>query len=210
MTLKRKTLPEILRERKLVDEDKLKLAEAEVRLSGEPLQTALLKKGLLGKDALLGALKDEWKVEAVDIAGMPLGPETVKLVPEAAARGHWVLPFAREGDRLFVAMADPTDVLLIDDLHFRTGLEIKPFLAMPGEILAGIDAAYSGGPEDPMVIKYGLPDAPRKHLLVLSDGSMEVCDSEGSATSRINELGRGSVREVWEMRKRRIVDKTTT
>lgn len=215
---RKKTVKEILVERGVVDAGKLSQAEALAKGSNRSVQTVLVEKGFLTKEALLALLSEEWQVEAADIASAKIEAETVMIVSEFVARRGLLLPFKREGESLFVAMADPCDVFLVEDLHMRTGLEIKPFLALPQDIVAGLDAVYgkpSGSPmgeysarSDDFEVKYGLPDAPRKHLLVLEKGGMEVCDSQEAANSRINELGRENVREVWEMKKRSIVRST--
>jgi hypothetical protein len=209
---RRKSVAEMLLERKAVDEAALKQAEADAKRQGKALQEVLVEQGLMTKEALLGVLNDEWKVEAVDIAAITPDPEAVRVVPAVVLRRHLALPFAKDKTSLSVAMADPKDFFVAEDLHLRTGLEIKPFVALPQDIIAGLNAVYGehweagyGGGGDSATIKYGLPDAPRKHLLILQNGSMEVCDSESSAVSRINELGRGRVKEVWEMKKRTLV-----
>lgn len=150
---------------------------------------------------------EERQAKPVDLARLTVDPAAVRLVPEKTLRRYRALPFARDTEALSVALADPKDLLAVEDLHLLTGLEIRPFLAPQQDIIAGIDAVYGGrsGMDDDVVIKYGMPDAPRKHLLILADGSMEVCGSEEAAASRIKELGRGSIEEVWEMRQRTVV-----
>lgn len=140
-----KTVMEILTERKPVEDDKLAQAEAEANTSNKPIQTVLLEKELMTKEALVKLLSEEWKVEIADIANMDIDGETVKIVPEGVARRHLALPFEKGESSLSVAMANPLDMFITEDLQTRTGLEIKPFLALPQDIVANIDAAYGKG-----------------------------------------------------------------
>ena len=55
-----------------------------------------------------------------------------------------------------------------------------------------------------LLIEYGLPDAPRKHLIVLKSGAMEIQDSEKQSSDRIRTIGRDAIESVWEMKKRTI------
>lgn len=139
---RRKTVAEILAERKLLDAEKLKAADAEAKKKNCTLQEAILSLNLMGKPQLLKCLSEEWQVKAVDLGQMDIDPEIVKIIPEAVARRHLAAPFAKEEQVLFTAMADPRDFFVSEDLHLRTGLEIRPYLALPADILQGLDGAY--------------------------------------------------------------------
>ncbi|MBI5623953.1 MAG: Flp pilus assembly complex ATPase component TadA, partial [Elusimicrobia bacterium] len=140
-----KTVMEILTERKPVEDDKLAQAEAEANTSNKPIQTVLLEKEFMTKEALLALLSEEWKVEVADITNIEIDSETVKIVPESVARRSLALPFEKGENSLSVAMANPLDMFTTEDLQTRTGLEIRPYLALPQDIVANIDAAYGKG-----------------------------------------------------------------
>ncbi len=140
-----KTVMEILTDRKPIADEKLSQAEGEASSSNKPIQLVLLEKELMTKEALLQILSEEWKVAVADLATLEIDSETVKIIPETVARRNFCLPFAKGESDLSVAMADPLDIFIAEDLQTRTGLEIKPFLAMPTDILANLDAAYGKG-----------------------------------------------------------------
>ena len=142
---RRKTVEEIIKERKLLDEEKLKAADAHVKKTGVTLQQAILDLNLMSKPQLLKALSEEWQVKAVDLNQMDVEAEIAKIIPEAVARRHHAIPFAKEESVLFVAMADPRDFFVSEDIQLRTGLEIQPYLALPQDILAALDAAHGRG-----------------------------------------------------------------
>ncbi|MBI4375210.1 MAG: Flp pilus assembly complex ATPase component TadA, partial [Elusimicrobia bacterium] len=139
---RRKTVIEVVTERKLLSPEQIKQAEEEARKSNKVFQQAVLDLNLLGKSQLLKCLSEEWQVKAVDLNQMDVDEETAKIIPEAVARRHFAIPFAKEESVLFVAMADPRDFFVSEDLQLRTGLEIQPYLALPVDVLAALDAAY--------------------------------------------------------------------
>src|SRR3989339_520257 len=142
---RRKTVAEILTERKLLTEEQLKTADADSKKNNKTLQQSILDLNLLGKSQLLKCLSEEWQVKAVDLNQMDVEAEIAKIIPEAVARRHHAIPFAKEESVLFVAMADPRDFFVSEDIQLRTGLDIQPYLALPQDIIAALDAAYGKG-----------------------------------------------------------------
>ncbi|OGS00679.1 MAG: hypothetical protein A2V88_07295 [Elusimicrobia bacterium RBG_16_66_12] len=142
---RRKTVQEIVVERKLLTEEQLKQANADVAKTGKSFQQAVIDGGAIGKAHLLKALSEEWQVKAVDLVQMDVDAEVAKTVPEAVSRRHVAIPFAKEENVLFVAMADPRDFFVAEDIQLRTGLQVQPYLALPHDILAALDLAYGRG-----------------------------------------------------------------
>jgi type IV pilus assembly protein PilB len=142
---RRKTVQEIVAERKLLNEEQLKAVTAEVAKSGKPFQLVVLELGFVGKAQLLKTLSEEWQVKAVDLIQMDVDAETAKIIPEAVARRHIAIPFAKEENMLFVAMSDPRDFFASEDIQLRTGLEIQPYLALPQDIQGALDSAHGRG-----------------------------------------------------------------
>ncbi|MBI4056631.1 MAG: Flp pilus assembly complex ATPase component TadA [Elusimicrobia bacterium] len=142
---RKKTVKEILLERNLLDSAKVGQAEEEARKNSKSLQQALVDMNLLTRPHLLKVLSDEWKVKAVDLTQMEVDKEIIQMVPEAVARRHMVVPFAKEESMLFVAMADPRDFFVSEDVHLRTGLEVQAYLALPQDVLQVLDNAYGKG-----------------------------------------------------------------
>ncbi|HOW28163.1 MAG TPA: ATPase, T2SS/T4P/T4SS family [Elusimicrobiota bacterium] len=138
----RKQVKEILLESKIITEDKLQPALEEVKKTEKPLQQVVVDMKLCDKVDVLQALSKEWRVKAVDLAEMEIDPEVVKIIPEQTARRHLALPFAKEETVLLVALADPRDFFVSEDIHLRTGFEVQGYLAMPEDILREIDKVY--------------------------------------------------------------------
>jgi type IV pilus assembly protein PilB len=130
-TVRRKTVKEILQDNKLLTEEQLLASQEESKKTGEPLQSVVVRFGLMSRVDLLRTLSQEWGVKAVNLDEIEIDPETVKVIPEAAARRHRAVPFVKEDNALFVAMADPRDFFVIEDIQLRTNFEVQPYLALP-------------------------------------------------------------------------------
>lgn len=141
-TTGRKQVREIMLEAKLVPEENLNKAMEESKKTERPLQQVIVDMKFADKVDVLQALSKEWRNKAVDLAEMEIDPDVVKIIPETTARRHHALPFAKEESVLLVAMADPRDFFVSEDIHLRTGFEVQGYLAMPEDILRELDKVY--------------------------------------------------------------------
>ena len=78
----------------------------------------------------------------VDLHSQTIDRAAVGEIPEEVARRYMVLPISKLGDRLTVAMTDPTDLQLIQDLAARTGCTIEPVITTDEDIKEHVDRAY--------------------------------------------------------------------
>ena len=131
---RRKRLGDILRERGLLTDDELRLALERQRESGEKLGEALIKLGFISPDDIADALSEHLRIPRVDFKRRYVSSDVVRLVPESIIREQQVLPIEQEGNFLSVAMVDPLNIMIIDDLQRLTGLLIKPMIATATEI----------------------------------------------------------------------------
>lgn len=85
------------------------------------------------------ALPPGMPTQPVTLAGRPVDPAAVALVPPALIRRYGALPIARTPDTLVVAMADPNNPFAIDDLRRRTGLRVQAIGVDPRELIRAIE-----------------------------------------------------------------------
>ncbi|MFH1724287.1 MAG: ATPase, T2SS/T4P/T4SS family [Elusimicrobiota bacterium] len=140
--VRRKTVAEILKERNLLSDEQLQKIGEQAKKEDKTIQQVIVEEKLMKKPKLLKVLSEEWKVKAVDLSQMEPDKEVVSIIPEAVARRHHAVPFAKEESILFVAMADPKDFFVSEDIHLRTGLEVQAYLTMPWDIVVALNAAY--------------------------------------------------------------------
>src|SRR3989339_1472166 len=141
-SVRRKTVKEILTDNKLLTEEQINQAQEESKKTTEPLQSVVVRLNMLSRVDLLRTLSQEWGVKAVNLDEIEIDPETVKVIPEAAARRHRAVPFVKEDNVLFVAMADPRDFFVIEDIQLRTNFEVQAYLALPEDITKVLDKSY--------------------------------------------------------------------
>ncbi len=122
-------LGDLLVREKLITRDQLDKALAEQKASGQRLGYALVKLGFIQELEITRMLAKQYHMPAVDLSKFEVDPKIVKLIPGDVAVKHSVLPLKREGRVLTVAMADPTNVGVIEDLKFITRFDIFPVIA---------------------------------------------------------------------------------
>ncbi|MEW6040549.1 MAG: ATPase, T2SS/T4P/T4SS family [Elusimicrobiota bacterium] len=141
---RRQTVKDILAQENLFDEKTLNELVEESRKTGVLLQQLLVDKNLIDKALLLKKLVDAWAVKAVDLNELEIDPELSKIISKQSAKRYNAVPFAKEENVLFVAMADPRDLFAIEDIHLRTGFEVNPYLALPQDIREAMSKVYGG------------------------------------------------------------------
>ncbi|MBI5743601.1 MAG: Flp pilus assembly complex ATPase component TadA [Elusimicrobia bacterium] len=139
---RKRHMREILIEDKLISEEQCKAAEEAAKKDARHLQQTLVEMKLVPELKLLKVLADEWGFKAIDLSKMEVPAEIVQLLPEQLARKQVCVPFAKQENSLFLAMADPRDFLIIEDIGLRTGLDVKPYLALAPWIFKVLDTVY--------------------------------------------------------------------
>src|SRR5437899_7774487 len=118
---------------------------------GTRLLKLILEKSYVSEVDMVVSMGRVLNVPPVNLSRFGIPPETAGLVPREMATNHKVLPVSRLDNKLFLAMADPLNVLAIDDVKRITRLEVAPLIAAEKAIidkLNNIDAAKSGSMED--------------------------------------------------------------
>jgi type IV pilus assembly protein PilB len=136
-------LADLLVEEKLVSPEQLKEALDSQKSGGDKLGTLLIDKGFIAEDKLLQFLAEKTGISFVSLADIgDISDEAIAAVPEAIARQKMLMPFNKTKDRLTVAIADPLDVMALDDLKMLTGCDVIGCLASEGEIAAAHEKYY--------------------------------------------------------------------
>ena len=138
----RKKLGEILVELGYIGWDQIRKALDEGKGTGELIGDVLIRLGWIGEEQLNIALAVQSGAQLVDARFVNAAPEVLSLISADLARQHLLLPYAREGDILKVAMANPYDVLARDRLQQTTGLQIQPHIASREWLIKAIDFFY--------------------------------------------------------------------
>ena len=122
-------LGQILIEDGLLTREQLGQALAEQKQSRTRLGYALVKLGFVPELEVTKVLARQYRMPAVDLSRFEVDGRILKLIPSDLALKSVVLPLKREGRTLTVAMADPTDLGLLEDLKFITRYDLFPVIA---------------------------------------------------------------------------------
>jgi len=126
----------------MITKEQLEKALQEQKTSGTRVGYNLVKLGFIPELELTKVLARQYKMPAVDLSKFEVDPRIVKLVPADLAIKHLVLPLKRDGRTLTVAMADPTNMGVVDDLKFITRYDIFPVIAGEFTLKNAIEKHY--------------------------------------------------------------------
>jgi type IV pilus assembly protein PilB len=131
----------------IISEDQLKEAISLQRKEGGRLGTNLVKLGYITEEKLVAFLSKQWGVPAINLSDYKIDPSVLKLIPIDIARKYLIIPVARVGATLTIAMAEPSNVFVIDDVKFMTGYNVEVVVSSESSIINAISTYYRGGGE---------------------------------------------------------------
>ncbi len=111
------------------------------------LTRILVNIGAIDEKAIIAAIEKATDVNRVSPSEFSVSQALASLVPKEICEKNILLPLKKHGQKLIVAMADPTDYAKIDDLAFITGMPVQPVIAHSQEIIGKIREIY-GEDED--------------------------------------------------------------
>lgn len=144
--MKRKKFTDYLLEKGLLSKRDLDKALTDHKKKGGSLVEQLVQLGYVKEAELVDLLSSYLEIPPVRILNLNIPKEVIDLIPERFARNHKVLPIGKIGSTLTLAMGDPLDVLVIDDIKKITNCEINPIIAPLSEIKEAISTHYSQAP----------------------------------------------------------------
>ena len=124
----------LVKERGLIDDLQLEEVLQEQVRSGKPIVQILQDFGFLDLDSILQLIAEHLGTQVVDIGEANFTPELLKTIPPATARMYQCLPVADYGNTLHVAVADPLNPAVVDELAYVIGKEVQLVVADPGAI----------------------------------------------------------------------------
>ncbi|MCL5005065.1 MAG: type IV-A pilus assembly ATPase PilB [Acidobacteria bacterium] len=135
-------LGELLTEENLITPAQLQEALDYQRINGGRLGSSLVKLGILTEDEIAAILSRQYGIPSITLAYFEVDSSVIKIIPMESALKYQVLPLSRVGSSLTLAMADPTNVLAMDDIKFMTGFNIEPVVSTESSIAEAITKHY--------------------------------------------------------------------
>ena len=126
------TLEELLLETGMATQ--AQIAEARKSGKGTNIAEALTEIGVLTQQQYIEIMEFHLGVPHVNLDIFQLKPEVLRILDADLVKRYKSIPLEKKGDRLTVAMADPKNVVAIDDIAMATGCQVIPVIAAKGEI----------------------------------------------------------------------------
>ena len=136
------SLAQMLVEGGILSSDQVNRAQEDARRERLPLGQILVRDELVASRVLATLTALHLGLTMVELRSETIDREAVRLVPEEVARKYMVLPVNQRDGHLTVAMTDPDDLQLLQDLAARTGRNIDPVVTINEDIQEHIDLYY--------------------------------------------------------------------
>ncbi len=133
---------DLLIQNRVITHEQLLAALAEQKKTGRKLGRTLIDLNFIKETDLLNFLSRQLQIPFLDISRHPRSPETVKMLPESLARRFRVMLLENNANDVLLAMADPTDLMAVDELTRVLKKTIRAAVVRESDLLAAIDQSY--------------------------------------------------------------------
>lgn len=140
MSQGKKQIGRILLQQRALTPEQLEKALNE---GGGRLASRLIEAGTISDIAALKALSEQHGIPGIDLGQICMRLEDLELLPREIAEKHLILPVLVREDRLFIAMANPRERSVLDELEFVTGKKAYPYVALEAALAKAIQEAYT-------------------------------------------------------------------
>ncbi|MBT8094245.1 MAG: type IV-A pilus assembly ATPase PilB [Gammaproteobacteria bacterium] len=148
-------LPRRLVQDGIISEEKLQEASEAAKRERLPLIAYLVNEELADPRAIAVAASHEFGVPLLDLDAVEIDLDVIRVVDQNLVSKHRVLPLVKRGQRLFLGIADPTNLQAIDDIKFATSLRVDPVVVEQDKLeeritkaIEAVDTSMSGLEDD--------------------------------------------------------------
>lgn len=114
------------------------IAARNQREPGEFFGDTLVRLGHISENGLVRALQKHLEIDFIDLRETEINQSVVSIIPQDICQRHRIIPVRMESGQLTLAMADPSDLMLCDNITRITGLKVVPYIAVSSEISAAL------------------------------------------------------------------------
>jgi type II secretion system protein E len=147
MTKAKKSIGQLLIEAGIITDEQLVAALRQQERSGGFLCENIIKLGFATEDKILPILSKQLNIEYISLKNLSINKDVVGKVPAKFASHYRLIPIRLENNFLTIALADPTNINVIDDIKLLLGFDVRPVLASERDILEAIRRYYGVGAE---------------------------------------------------------------
>lgn len=170
----------------LIDQEQLQLANDKQKELGsqDPIARVLVSMGFIAERDRVRCLGKVWGVQFIDLNEASPHPDALALLSPQIAKRFKAIPIEKQGTKLIVAMANPLDIFVIDELRLTTGLEIEPMIAVEDDVMQALTNYYK--------VDVNVNDALAGVMKDFVDGNIDITRQEDE------ELSEAELREMGE------------
>jgi len=129
------------------DEQLEQLLEEQKAQPGELLGQVAIQMGLLNDEQLAQALAEQLGMQSVILAEMKIDPEVIQKITEPMAQMYRVIPISFEDNALTIAMCDPQNLAVQDEMRTFLGYSVRVVVATETDVIKALEKYYTGGSE---------------------------------------------------------------
>ncbi|MDO8730259.1 MAG: hypothetical protein Q7J69_03620 [Candidatus Omnitrophota bacterium] len=137
-----KRIGELLVERKVITPEQLESALKIQQAKGGLLGQILVSLGFATEEAVAQAVTAQYGFPYLPLKSYAIDPELLRLIPENVARQYCLVPVDHIGDTLTIAMADPLDARVIEDIEMLSRCSVQIFISTGSEVIEAIQRSY--------------------------------------------------------------------
>jgi len=149
-------------------------AEAGSEDDGKSFTEILLDKGFVSEKELVGAVAREMDIPPIDLAKVQVEASTLEVLPQDMAKHYGVLPVAKIGNVLTIAVSNPFDILKLDDVQIVTKCDLRPVVSSERAIDQAISRAYNPGESEMKDLVKGMVDGEVEEVATADDDQEDV------------------------------------
>ena len=138
----KKRIGELLVERKVVTPEQIEAALKVQEAKGGLLGQILVSLGFVTEEAVAQAVTAQYSFPYLPLKSYTIDPELLRLIPENVARQYCLVPVDHIGDTLTIAMADPLDARVIEDIEMLSRCSVQVFISTGSEVMDAIRRSY--------------------------------------------------------------------
>ncbi len=175
-------LSSILLKAGIISPEQLGKASKE-KMPDEQIGDTLVRLGHVSEATIVKVLQKNQGIDAIDLGEMHINPNIARFLPRDLCEKNRLIPVKMEGKHLFIAMADPSDVVKTDNISLLTGFKVVPLIARSSEIVQQLRRLYGERSEGEAT---GEPEINAEELDPIED--IDIVIEEEEAEANVQEL----------------------
>ena len=144
MNVSKKKITEILFENSHIKEEQMNGILSLVQTTGKSEIELLIERGVVSEELIADAISKKTDIPFILLSGININEDIIELIDPSILKKKVVMPFSidSESNTLYLAMANPMDIVALDDIAILSNMHVEPYVATSADIMSTIDRYY--------------------------------------------------------------------